>query len=67
MATPFLSLKLPSLLKFDPLRNEDVFANNLRTLFGIEDILSDMVMRETLDEVNADDLRPAFTELFKSV
>lgn len=40
---------------------------NRKNLYVIGTIPSDTGMRETLDEVNSTELRPAFTDLFKSV
>lgn len=56
------SLKDPSLLEFDKRRAED--AGNLRAIYGIETIPSDTGMREILDDVNPEALRPLFKQLF---
>lgn len=57
------ALKRPSLLAFD----EDARAEgnaNLKTLYHIENIPSDTRMREILDEVPPEELRPGFNALF---
>lgn len=57
-------LKVPSLLAFDSLRFFDARRANIKNLLGVENIPSDTTMREILDEVNPDDLRPAFSDVF---
>jgi hypothetical protein len=52
------SLKDPSLLAFDERRQKG--PHNLMTLYGIGKIPCDTAMREILDGVNPDDLRPLF-------
>lgn len=59
-------LKCPSLLDFDKKRADAVVEENLRNLYHVERVPSDTYLRERLDEVNPDDLRPAFTKLFAS-
>ncbi len=56
------SLKDPSLLEFDKRRAED--AENLSTIYGIETIPSDTSMREILDDVDPEALRPLFKQVF---
>jgi hypothetical protein len=63
-AFAMFSLKIPSLLAFDNFRSRAVQEKNLMNLFGIETIPSDTSMREILDEVDPDLLRPAFKEVF---
>jgi hypothetical protein len=55
------SLKDPSLLAFCS-RAKD---HNLGTVFGLKDLPSDTQMREILDEVAPNELRPAFKEVFR--
>src|SRR6185437_687339 len=55
------SLKDPSLLAFCN-RARD---HNLGTVFGLKDIPSDTQMREILDEVDPDWIRPAYTDVFR--
>jgi hypothetical protein len=57
------SLKDPSLLAFCS-RARD---HNLGTVFGLKEIPSDTQMREILDEVPPDQLRPAFQDVFREV
>ena len=51
------SLKDPSLLAFDARRGTD---QNLETIYNIDKVPCDTQMREILDPVNPDQLRPAF-------
>jgi len=55
------ALKDPSLLAFDQRRAKP---ENLRRVFGIEQIPSDTQMRTILDEVTPDKLRPSFKSVF---
>ena len=57
------SLKDPSLLAFCS-RAPD---HNLRSVFGLQAVPCDTQMRTILDEVHPDQLRPAFTDLFRPV
>ena len=57
------SLKDPSLLAFQ----RRALDHNLRTVFGLEAIPSDTQMREILDEVHPNQLRPVFKEVFRQV
>jgi hypothetical protein len=57
------SLKDPSLLAFCH-RSID---HNLGSVFGLKAIPSDTQMREILDDVDPDHLRPLFTDLFRQV
>ena len=59
-------LKCPSLLDYDKKRKDDVVAQNLRDLYHVENVPSDSYLRERLDEVDTDHLRPAFTKVFAS-
>ena len=63
-AFAMFTLKMPSLLDFDAIRSSEPRRNNLRNLFGVESIPSDTAMREILDEVNPEHLRPAFKDVF---
>ena len=62
-AFALFSLKDPSLLAFDERRNDQ----NMKSLFGIGQIPSDTQMREILDPVDPDLLRPAFTSVFRQL
>lgn len=62
-AFALFSLKAPSLLAFDQRRSD----GNLRTLFGIGQIPSDTQMREILDEVDPERLRPVFGDVFRQL
>jgi len=57
------SLKCPSLLDFDRQRAE----GNLQTIYGIERVPCDTYMRERLDPVVPDSLRPVFSGVFRQL
>ena len=57
------SLKSPSLLAFD----EERSAGNLRTIYGIEQAPCDTRMREILDPVSPEALRPLFKSVFRQL
>ncbi len=56
-------LKYPSLLQFEPNRQEPILRANLKNLYGIERAPSDTQMREILDPVAPEALRPAFRQI----
>lgn len=60
-AFAMFALKDSSLLAFDQRRNDD----NLKALFGIGKIPSDTQMREILDPVDPEHLRPIFDDVFR--
>jgi hypothetical protein len=55
-------LKFPSLLKYD--QNRDTLDRNLLSLYHIEQPPSDSYMRERLDELDPQFIRPAFKKMF---
>ena len=57
------SLKDPSLLAFEERRNDE----NMRNLFGIVHVPSDTHMREILDPVEPQRLRPLFNAVFRQL
>jgi Transposase DDE domain len=57
------SLKCPSLLDFDRQRAE----GNLQTIYGLERVPCDSYMRERLDPVVPDSLRPVFSGVFRQL
>ncbi len=59
------SLKDPSLLAFDERRIEA--PHNLMTIYGMGSIPCDTSMREILDGVDPNDLRPLFTDAFRQL
>ena len=62
-AFAMFSLKSPSLLAFDKERAE----GNLATIYGIERIPCDTRMREILDPVFPESLRPVFKSVFRQL
>jgi hypothetical protein len=62
-AFAMFSLKDPSLLAFDERRSD----RNLKALFGIGQIPSDTQMREILDPLDPEHLRPLFGDVFRQL
>jgi len=62
-AFALFSLKDPSLLAFDPRRNDA----NLKAIYQIETIPCDTPMRTILDEVDPESLRPVFKDVFRQL
>ena len=62
-AFAMFSLKSPSLLAFDKQRA----AGNLASLYGIERVPCDTLMREILDPVAPESLGPVFKSLFRQL
>jgi hypothetical protein len=62
-AFAMFSLKSPSLLAFDKERTE----GNLETIYGIERVPCDTFMREILDPVSPESLRPSFKGVFRQL
>ena len=62
-AFAMFSLKAPSLLAFDKQRTE----GNLKTIYGIARAPCDTRMRERLDPVAPESLRPSFTLIFRQL
>ena len=62
-AFAMFSLKSPSLLAFDKQRAE----GNLGTIYGIPRAPCDTYMRETLDPVSPESLRPSFQSVFRQL
>ena len=60
------SLKFPSLLQYDRNRNDIKIEKNLKNLYFVNNPPSDTYLRERLDEVNSDLLRPAFKKIFST-
>jgi hypothetical protein len=54
----------PSLLQFQQRMQEDQHQNNLRTLFDVTHIPKETQMREIIDGVDSEHLRPIFKELY---
>jgi predicted transposase YbfD/YdcC len=58
------SLKFSSLLNFETEMKDKRNFSNMKGLFGVERIPSDTRMREVIDEVETEELRPCFKSLF---
>lgn len=59
-------LKCPSLLDYDRKRSDNVTAQNLRDLYHVTNPPSDTYLRERLDDVDPEHLRPVFKRIFAS-
>lgn len=57
-------LKFPSLLQYDEGRYNTPVRENLKNLYHVATPPCDTYLRESLDEINPELLRPAFTKLF---
>jgi len=57
------SLKDPSLLAFQERRND----HNMKSIYHIHDVPSDTQMREILDPIQPDSLRPMFNAVFRNL
>jgi hypothetical protein len=62
-AFALFSLKSPSLLAFDKERTE----GNVQRVFGLERVPCDTAMREILDPVDPESLRPVFQHVFRAL
>jgi len=62
-AFAMFALKDPSLLAFDQRRSDD----NLKVVFGIGQLPSDTQLREILDPLDPEHLRPAFGDVFRQL
>jgi hypothetical protein len=62
-AFAMFSLKSPSLLAFDQERTE----GHLHRVYGIERVPCDTAMREILDPVEPESLRPLFKHVFRAL
>lgn len=62
-AVAMFSLKDASLLAFDQRRRDH--DDNLRAIYGIQNVPSDSQMRSILDPVDPTDLRPVFQDVFR--
>ena len=58
------SLKCASLLSFENEMKDNVVGRNLKSVYNIGEVPSDTYMRERLDEVDPESLRPIFKEIF---
>jgi hypothetical protein len=62
-AIAMFSLKDPSLLAFQERRNDD----NMKNLYLIKKVCSDTQMREILDPLTPDSIRPMFNDVFRQL
>ena len=65
-ALAVFSLKYPSLLQFDKNKDKRRIKYNLRTLYGIPRAPCDTTLREILDDVSPEYLRPAFAKIIQT-
>jgi hypothetical protein len=57
-------LKCPSLLDYDRKRSDNVIAQNLSDLYHVNNPPSDTYLRERLDDIDPDCIRPVFKRVF---
>lgn len=55
----------PSLLQFQQRMQEDQHRNNLKTLFGVEQIPKETQMREIIDGIDSDYFKPIFKDIYQ--
>lgn len=61
-------MKFPSLLQFEGhAKHNEIIKHNLRTLYQIEQVPSDVYLRERLDEIDPREVRKVFKNIFASV
>ncbi len=61
------SLKCPSLLNFEERALSIEEGDNIKSLFGIDQVASDTQLRDILDPVSPEDIAPAFKKIFSAV
>lgn len=61
------SLKWPSLMKYQENIRQDTLVKNLKTLYGINNPPSDTYLRERLDDINPDEIAPAYKKIFSTL
>lgn len=66
-ALAIFKLKFSSLLQFEDALTDEHIKQNIKNLFELENVPCDTYMRERLDEVNPQNLRPAFTRVFTAL
>jgi hypothetical protein len=66
-ALAMFSFKDPSLLSFDRRSRQPNHAHNLKAIYHIEKIPSDTAMREILDPVDPEEIRPIFDDIFREL
>jgi hypothetical protein len=55
----------PSLLSFQRRMQDSMQCNNLKTMFGVNTIPSDTVLRKNIDAIKTEDINPCFSTLFR--
>ena len=60
-------LLIASLLQFEDALMDEHIKQNIKNMFDLDNIPCDTYMRERLDEVNPQDIRPAFTKVFSAL
>lgn len=63
-AMAVFGMKYPSLLQFDNDCEKASIEANIKSLYGVKQVPCDTYLRERLDDVNPQDLRPAFKAVF---
>lgn len=66
-ALAMFGLKYPSLLQFDQSGSNQTLRTNLKNLYGVSRVPSDTQMREILDPVAPEAIRPAFRQIHRDL
>lgn len=66
-ALAMFKLKYPSMLQFDKGQQEEPIKQNIRNLFKVKRVPCDTYMRERLDELAPQEIRPAFLSVFSAL
>jgi len=66
-AYAMFSLKCNSLLQFDKKRQKKTEIENIKSVFEVKNVPCDSQMRNILDKVDSEKLRPAFTKIFSQL
>ena len=59
-----MHFQAPSLLQFQKQLEDDQNQNNLRTLFGVQDIPKETQMRSIIDQIDSEYFRPIFKDVY---
>ena len=60
-------LKYPSLLSFNEAQKQNNIAENLQNLYGLTEVPSDTYLRERLDAIDPNTIRPVFKSIFSTM
>ena len=66
-AYAMFSLKFPSILKFEEELKDDDKSNNIKRMYYVKNTPSDTQMRAIIDDIETEQLRTPFNELFRKL